>query len=449
MAKNLIINLVSIVPIKNEGVLMNEFFDNLKAQFQNIQNPDVISFLVTMCLEDGGTQISIDKIENGNTDPVTIPGISSDLGNPATLTAIFKFLRQSITGDILNTILVCWGHGMGYSMFAEIRNGDKDIYLTTTETVGFRSKDFEHRDTYFFSSRVFGLDLMKHQIDPGKYLLGLEDSHLERKMELSALTINELGEAINNSGIRFNMIILDNCFMQTVDTLFTLKNYTDYIIAAQSGVPWRGFTYSFFDKIKATIDDGFCGDFCENSYTELKKFITNKDVRLPNGFSIDDLIFSCIKTKNADAFLNALILMVGYINRNYYPSLIIPMYRPLTKCDDLSKSTLTLSEEGLALIDLKHYFDNVKIADRDYMLYYQALDTASKNNFVISKKTSPKHEASTFGISICFPSSWSKCKENPYYFFYLSPVAQVKSGFSTKTNWGEFLHAYLTDINVP
>jgi hypothetical protein len=61
-----------------------------------------------------------------------------------------------------------------------------------------------------------------------------------------SMQITELGDALHNSGVIFDMIGFDCCLMSTVETAFMVENYADYMIASQLVEPSSGWHYTGF-----------------------------------------------------------------------------------------------------------------------------------------------------------------------------------------------------------
>lgn len=57
------------------------------------------------------------------------------------------------------------------------------------------------------------------------------------------IDINGFDEAISATGCRFDYIIFDACFMANIETLYDLRNSTDYIVASPCEIMGAGFPY--------------------------------------------------------------------------------------------------------------------------------------------------------------------------------------------------------------
>ena len=57
------------------------------------------------------------------------------------------------------------------------------------------------------------------------------------------MDISELAAAIDGSGVRFDYLLFDACFMSSVEALYDLRRAADYIVASPCEVMAHGFPY--------------------------------------------------------------------------------------------------------------------------------------------------------------------------------------------------------------
>ena len=80
------------------------------------------------------------------------------------------------------------------------------------------------------------------------------------------MDIDDMAKAIQNSGIHFQYIFFDSCLMQTLESGFSLRNVTDYIIAGPMQIPGCGANYThmlkkgLFTKAEYDIVDTYYTD---------------------------------------------------------------------------------------------------------------------------------------------------------------------------------------------
>ena len=58
------------------------------------------------------------------------------------------------------------------------------------------------------------------------------------------MDISELAAAIDGSGVRFDYLLFDACFMSSVEALYDLRRAADYIVASPCEVMAHGFPYT-------------------------------------------------------------------------------------------------------------------------------------------------------------------------------------------------------------
>lgn len=88
----------------------------------------------------------------------------------------------------------------------------------------------------------------------------------------SSMQINEIGEALEKAGVKFDFIGFDACLMATVETACMLKCHTDYMIGSEEVEPGAGWFYT-----------GWINRICEDisvSTEEIGKIIVDDFVRM-------------------------------------------------------------------------------------------------------------------------------------------------------------------------
>ncbi|MDR1796950.1 MAG: peptidase C11 [Clostridiales Family XIII bacterium] len=58
------------------------------------------------------------------------------------------------------------------------------------------------------------------------------------------MTIDEIGTALKNGGVQFDLVGFDACLMGTLETAFVLEPYADYMIASEATEPGTGWYYT-------------------------------------------------------------------------------------------------------------------------------------------------------------------------------------------------------------
>lgn len=75
--------------------------------------------------------------------------------------------------------------------------------------------------------------------------------------------ITALAEGIENAGIKMNYIVFDDCYMANIETVYELRNATDYFIASTCEMMARGIPYH---KIGRYLLNNDYASFCEGFY---------------------------------------------------------------------------------------------------------------------------------------------------------------------------------------
>ena len=58
------------------------------------------------------------------------------------------------------------------------------------------------------------------------------------------LSLSQIGNALSDSGIKFDIVGFDACLMGTIETAYMLEPYADYLVASEEYEPGTGWYYS-------------------------------------------------------------------------------------------------------------------------------------------------------------------------------------------------------------
>lgn len=440
MSNTVIINLLSAVPQKDiEAVMINRSVDDFISQYQAFTNEHIESYTILSSKVAENYFITINKIHKGNVISIPVPPEKIDIGDRDTLEWIFLEIKKRVNPIVDNWILVCWGHGMGFSLFNLITTSDK-----------------------FFSNFKFNLLLSNNGDDPDikkvwneglvtrvlKHDIYLSDNEKDEKKGVTALTMNELASTLRKVNLNFDLIVMDNCYMQNIDTLYALGGSTRYIISAQTAIPWQSFLYSAFDTLSAKIDDTFCIDFCNGSLNKLN--FLEKVVSEADRVWYQNITFSCLNTSMIKNFTDKLEDILTYIYDNYkIPSLSQPLVNALYNGFDLSQLGFK-KNESLSLIDLPNFLNKLKaeLNSNDHPVLVQVITEFESifGNMLKTNISTPLLKNKSSGLSICFPLMHELLDKHIYYHFFLKDMAQVKSQFAKTTNWGRFINVFLKSL---
>lgn len=72
----------------------------------------------------------------------------------------------------------------------------------------------------------------------------------------NSISLPDLADALQSIGKKIEFLLLDACFMGTMETCYYLRDVTDYMISSVMEVPAEGFPYNMFmkDLYKGTVD---------------------------------------------------------------------------------------------------------------------------------------------------------------------------------------------------
>ena len=337
---------------------------------------------------------------------------------------------------------------MGFSLFSRITPHDKFIkaIFSSSFTENFFSifnKTNYNKLTESFSdfdddNPVFDLFIRTVIRNP-----------LLTNTEQTALTINELCKAIQGNSLTFNIVIFDNCYMQTVDTIYSLaaSNIAEYIIAPQTSIHWRGYDYSVFNLLDRKIDDAFCISFCKASYDNLVAFSESRQDK-----NIAEIAISGINVKKASDFFKAtnnLIIAVYNIlaGHNAQVSGVLmatAIDLALKKAKDVTRKP-DGKGLGIELFDICVLFKLIveKINNTDLNNQFKEFLT-HYNKIVVCREASAYFKPNTTGASICFPKTLDLDHPNQYYYYFIKEGAQIKSQFAD-ANWDDLLNLYYSE----
>lgn len=443
MPKNLIINIISTVPLKDEAEIMNEFFKLLCTSITKVIEDK--STVYSVILQHTKKQPVITVLKNGVEFPIQIH--SSDLGNKEVLAKIFStILSSEKNNSYQNTVLYCWGHAMGFSLFSEITIDDKSFESLFLLLFGFEL------------SSIFRINILNtiektdnNKIDLNAIFNTFGKTQFDKQQALTALTINELSESIRQNKLKFDLIVFDNCYMQTVDTAFAMQEHTKYIIATQTSIHWRGYAYDVFMGLNNKIDDSFCDKFILESFNVLKKLAEEL-----NNESIAEVSISCFNAESANnlAFFNLckqiITDMYNYLvddDNKTSIQMADSIQNALKSCKDVTLKPDGKTGQRLELFDMLILFEKIIINFNKNDLKNKLTDLKKIYPTLISTtQASPYYKDITNGLSICFPLDFEKSEDNPYYYYFIDEDAQVKSQFAEESNWDQLISVYYRDF---
>jgi hypothetical protein len=151
---------------------------------------------------------------------------------------LLQISRDTINQFITSTILQSYKeqNSCNPECLKQIINDVKE-YCQSLDTRLSRLVLWSHGSGWLPQGTSF--DSNKH--NPMLRSFGLDESEVSVKENSEEMGITELAEAL--SGHHFEYLVMDACFMGTVETAYELKDYFDYMILSPSEILAMGFPY--------------------------------------------------------------------------------------------------------------------------------------------------------------------------------------------------------------
>lgn len=108
----------------------------------------------------------------------------------------------------------------------------------------------------------------------------------------ATMDIDDMATAIAESGLHFNYIFFDACLMQCIETDYSLRNVTDYVVASPISTPAIGANYTTMIRNAFYTDDP--SDIAAAYYNYITTLPAN------NEYSDFGMVISCVKTSALD-----------------------------------------------------------------------------------------------------------------------------------------------------
>ncbi len=235
------------------GTSLQSFFDYNLQQALNVMNPSIPgdSYVVAFCRVGGVWQIvrlDYDPEQGkGVQTPIrTFPQV--DRSDPAFITEVLGWMKHYFPAREYG--LAIGGHGtgwlpVGYSVYGRsaFRSGFAEQKIATD-----------------------GYPLTRYYGESG-----------------SAFDVDEIAGSLQATGIRFDYIIFDDCFMSNIETLYVMRNTARYILASPCEVMDKGFPYQYVIPAllapEALLEDRL-QQVCEKYYDF---YLHEYDPRYPSG----------------------------------------------------------------------------------------------------------------------------------------------------------------------
>jgi len=390
---------------------------------------------------------------------------SETLADQEDLSNIFSRIVHNVQSDY--TSIVTWDHGSGYSIFSE-PVPEKSARYSYIKSYGdfnmkkkVRSKDKvgqSDNELAFLKFRQFK-QFEKSLINDNKIIdssdrIGFFDTSIENIPPI--LTMDELAFAINSickKRGKVDVLIMLNCFMQNMDTLFALKNSVNYLIASPTIVVTELFDFYKVIPMVANTSNLLPVQLCEIIMDSLKGNSFLNDI----GYSKKISVF----TVNLEALLNANFfglfkdishLLFNHAKENSFLELIKAYssemnYLPLID-DEITDFQTFYFIDGLYFFKtLAHFSQLSQIHIAKIQKFIEVYDEFSgKKNETINHigEMAANEGFNSSGFSLFFPFEKSHFEDCNYikYFYNEFEGNPVLSAIAKHTMWDNFLFLY-------
>ena len=373
---------------------------------------------------------NLENINEGKFVSQEITNPILDIGSAEGIKALLKevdYLNEGYTKRILGA----FSHGFGYSIFSQEITSDDELFEFIEDEKHYEiiesSKNFEKH-------QIVG----EYKFDKGRayqaYLLPQKPTVLTMKelaMGLKIATVKEENKTLD-------AIIFANCFMQTADTVYALKDYCKYIIGAETIFSWEAYDF------KLLVDDEI-----ENDYEKyLKNFLKGSFEFIREGLdqtktvSNEQIALSLIRTKDVDSFFlalhNIIIFFIEHIENDV--ELFDDFKNTLSYCYDVT------GEFENGIVDIMQFFNNFqKSAKNNYPVLDNNLNLIktllvdSVFRAIFPGKNFKQPFPEVIGMSINLPANPAIEDIGSYYRTFSDTDSRFQSDFSKDNHWGTFL----------
>ncbi|WP_336517387.1 clostripain-related cysteine peptidase [Pollutibacter soli] len=243
---------------------------------------------------------------------------------------------------------------------------------------------------------------------------------------VDTLTMDELAAAIGWAfrGKKIDVLIMCNCYMQSIETSYALRNHVKFVIAPERKIFFSGYNYPYIFELinkKPNIGPRKISKAVVDSF-ELKEY--------PDGIDYDrnntDLFANNLR------FINILFQIVGQI------ALHLSRENLLNREKIKNAREASLVSVADHLIDFTNFITVLNEAnmfsDAPYIpqLYFTIIKELKIREFV-GRDVKNQHN----GLSTFFPSVWfANSSRRDFKQFF-------KTSFWNHSNWSEFVHRYI------
>ena len=231
------------------------------------------------------------------------------------------------------------------------------------------------------------------------------------------LSLNEIRTALNSSAFKnkkLDFIGFDACLMSSIETAYSLKDYTDYMIASEENEPGSGWDYSFLSEIKKNSTPKQIGESIVDHFYNYYSYYGTSGITIA--------LLDLTKVKDVESNINNLF---SAIEGN-----LVLDFSNISRTRNNSKSFGKSTSSSYDLVDLYDLADNMP---SKYNELAKRLEN-SITEFVVYHKTDI---SGAHGVSIYFPYENKNSA---------SAAVGVFNTFGFANNYNNFIKDFVTTL---
>jgi len=407
----------------------------------------------------------VDATSNGKSESKELENYGQiNIGSTINLAKIFEDVAAKFPSQ--RVMLFTWDHGSGFGVFEadpESSSISGELSITEIETLIRNTEGVRKPRFLITNNKIAQLkqsstgDLTASPThEPNAIRLYpevntyLQDSEVRESTDI--LTNEELSRAIISGfkGQKVDILVMVNCFMQMVETGYSLKNCVDYLVACETGFWAYGFDYqSIFLQLNQDpdTDTKFIGklfvDTIENTYRRIN------ELKLLNS-----VVVSTCNLKYADLvsdYINEFVRLVNSNIQRYYP-LIKKARKKVPEISSLifKRKSDIFAPFPIFIVDIMYLLFLLSNENDEIKRVFQTISNdAVYNKYIVARRIGSDFETDNMnveeinGFSIYFPQFKKDAIGKEYYRYFYKHNAKFEIEFSKKTLWSQFLSVYL------
>lgn len=373
-----------------------------------------------------------------------------NLGDSNVLAGIFTTVKQ-IVAEETRFMIVTWDHGYSFGIFSglidntvfDFEKNSVNQHNIVTNLKSCLIKVNKERQSDI--SLDYAIEQFKTNNKNNAEFAGYSNDLL-KDLALSddtdMLTPEEINRALKLSFTKkVDILIMMNCWMQSVDTCYAIADTVDNIIAAESTIDFIGYDYiDFIDHLCIHPEETN-----KNISERIIKGIKPKYKRMNTEIAFNEIAVSAINPQN----IKSLKLTID----NIATSLGLAVRTDLALVSSIRKAVYEYTNEYLKkettgiyfyyLVDLFEIFKNYAAAK---LISKKDFETLKKwfDSFIIAKTIGNNFSSEIPALSLYFPNNKEYILKSTYYYTFYDPKGPLKSRkkFANDSHWANFINDY-------